>query len=117
MFATNTKANSLKMTSISVQTVIINNMRLLFFLLLAPFTTFSQTDQIELTFHKLVSIAYGDMNDLAQVTSTSLKIHLFADLKAGHPYTSPSKNRFLQYNFWLLKFHPTLCFRFFPQIQ
>ena len=52
-------------------------MKLLFFLLLSPFTTSSQIDQTELSFTELVSTAYGDINndgimDIAMVTQDTL---------------------------------------------
>jgi hypothetical protein len=52
-------------------------MRILFFLLLAPFTTFCQNNQVELSFNNLVSLVYGDMNndgvmDVAMVSQDTI---------------------------------------------
>lgn len=85
-------------------------MRLLIFLLLSPFTIFSQTDQIELSFHNLVSIAYGDMNndgvmDIAMVTQDTMnefapyRLEIFFTQKNGDKKLIVSTDKAIQPQF------------------
>ncbi len=82
-------------------------MRLLFFLLLSPFTSFSQTDQMELSFHYLVSLAYGDLNndgvmDIAMVTQDTMnefalyRLEIFFTQKNGDKKLIVSTDKAIQ---------------------
>lgn len=85
-------------------------MRILFFLLLAPFTTFCQNDQVELSFNNLVSLVYGDMNndgvmDVAMVSQDTInefapyRLEIFFTQKNGDKKLIISTDKAIQPQF------------------